>query len=251
MVCPKCQFEQSDSSRECMRCGIIFEKYREPQSPPQGSPLGTEPSQEQDPEVESPQGIFTKDLFFGVDLTINPLFFGGRVLLFLVLLIGSWKLISSSVESNYVASSFWHLVNLPFHEVGHILFRPFGRVMTSLGGSLAQLLMPLTCLTVFLIMTKDTFAGSVGLWWLGENFLDLAPYINDARILTLPLLGGNTGRSAPYGFHDWEFILKELGLLRYDHAFAQIAQKTGTAIMLIAFLWGGYILYKQFKNLDL
>ena len=124
------------------------------------------------------------------------------------------KFMLAPLETNYVGESFWHLINLPFHEAGHIIFRPFGRFMTSLGGSLAQLLMPLICLTVFLLKTKDTFAASFCLWWFGENFMDLAPYINDARTLTLPLLGGNTGRTSPYGFHDWEFILKESGLIR-------------------------------------
>jgi hypothetical protein len=234
-----------------MRCGIIFEKYLHHQRPPQSFQLKPEPSHDEEPEEKKERGIFTRDLFFDVDFNINPLFFGGRALLFLVLFIGGWKLIFSSVESNYVATSFWHLVNLPFHEAGHIFFRPFGRVMTSLGGSLSQLLMPLICLGVFIIMQRDTFAASVCLWWFGENFLDLAPYINDARSLTLPLLGGNTGRTAPYGFHDWEFILKELGLLRYDHALAQVAQKMGILIMLVALLWAGYILFKQYRNLDL
>jgi hypothetical protein len=103
----------------------------------------------------------------------------------------------------------------------------------------------------FLFFTRDPFAGSVAFWWFGQNFMDLAPYINDARAGVLPLLGGNTGRNAPYGFHDWEFILKESGLIRYDHAIAQISHKTGIVILLLAFLWGGYLLFRQFRNLDL
>jgi hypothetical protein len=79
--------------------------------------------------------------------------------------------------------------------------------------------------------------------------MDLAPYINDARSLTLPLLGGNTGRTSPYGFHDWEFILRETKLLRYDHVLANSADTLGTLLMICAFVWGGYILFKQYKNL--
>jgi hypothetical protein len=79
--------------------------------------------------------------------------------------------------------------------------------------------------------------------------MDLAPYINDARSLTLPLLGGNTGRTSPYGFHDWEFILQETRLLRYDHVLAKLADIFGTFLMILAFVWGGYILFKQYKNL--
>jgi len=108
--------------------------------------------------------------------------------------------------------------------------------------------MPLICLAVFLIKTRDTFAASFALWWTGENFMDLAPYIDDARSLTLPLLGGNTGQTSPYGFHDWEFILKETNLLRYDHVLANLAYSLGTVLMICAFAWGGYILFKQYKN---
>jgi hypothetical protein len=158
------------------------------------------------------------------------------------------RFILTPMDSDYVFDSFWHLVNLPFHEVGHIIFRPFGRLMTSLGGSIMQVLMPIICLVVFLVKTRDTFAASFALWWTGENFMDLAPYINDARSRTLPLLGGNTGRTSPYGFHDWEFILRETGLIRHDHTLAYFAYTLGTAMMLCAFAWGGYILYKQYKN---
>ena len=153
------------------------------------------------------------------------------------------------MKSNYVFESIWHMINLPFHEFGHILFRPFGRLMTSLGGSITQVLIPVICLAVFLIKTRDTFAASFALWWTGENFMGLAPYINDARSLTLPLLGGNTGRNSPYGFHDWEFILQETGLKRHDHFLANSAFNLGTVLMLCAFAWGGYILFKQYKNL--
>ena len=153
------------------------------------------------------------------------------------------------MKSNYVFESIWHMINLPFHEFGHILFRPFGRLMTSLGGSIAQVLMPVICLVVFLVKTRDTFAASFTLWWTGQNFMDLAPYINDARSLTLPLLGGNTGRTSPYGFHDWEFILQETKLLRHDHFLAHFAHILGTVLMLCAFAWGGYVLFKQYKSL--
>ena len=75
--------------------------------------------------------------------------------------------------------------------------------MTSLGGSLFQLFIPLVCLFALLVHARDTFGGAVALWWFGQNFFDLAPYINDARSLSLPPVGGNFGNSSPHGFHDW------------------------------------------------
>ena len=141
-----------------------------------------------------------------------------------------------------------HLVNLPFHEVGHIIFRPFGAFMTSLGGTLGQCLMPLICLSVLLLKTRDCFGAAMALWWFGQNLFDIAPYINDARSLSLPLVGGNFGYSSPYGFHDWEYLLTEMGLLRYDHLFAKSCIVVGTIVFTVSYLWGGIILYKQWKS---
>jgi hypothetical protein len=148
-----------------------------------------------------------------------------------------------------VGESFLHRVNLPFHEFGHLLFRPFGQWITSLGGTLGQLLMPAICGAVLLIQTRDPFGASVALWWFGENFLDIAPYINDARAGDLPLVGGNFGHSAPYGFHDWEYLLGETGLLHLDHHLAQTSRVLGGLILLLALTWGAWLLLRQFRHL--
>ena len=79
--------------------------------------------------------------------------------------------------------------------------------------------------------------------------MDLAPYINDARARKLLLLGGVTGRDVP-GYHDWEFILRKLGWLKWDHVLGNMAQGTGILLMAFTFGWGGYLLWKQYKNLD-
>ena len=246
MQCPKCSHTQSDQQTECLRCGIIFAKYREYQG---GSPQPSSLSGVKGDEA-SPIGEIIKEIFFYVKPDTNPLVFAGRILFFLVIIVWGLKFILTPLETNYAGESLWHYVNLPFHEAGHIIFRPLGRFMTSLGGSIAQLMMPFICLIAFLIKTRDPFAASFCLWWTGQNFIDLAPYINDARSLTLPLLGGNIGRNSPYGFHDWEFILKESGLIRYDHFLAGLSHSFGAVLMICAFIWGGYILFKQSKNLD-
>ncbi|WP_339137520.1 MAG: hypothetical protein WGN25_05565 [Candidatus Electrothrix sp. GW3-4] len=189
-----------------------------------------------------------KNLFFYVPLDMSFASLVGRLLILAILLIWGWKLIFASIASNAAGKSLLHLVNTPFHEAGHIFFRPLGSFLTSLGGTLGQLLMPLICMVVFLLQTRDTFAAAVGLWWLGENFLDIAPYIGDARAGVLPLLGGNTGHSSPYGFHDWEFLLTETGLLRYDLTLARLSHGFGSALMLLALAWGGYILWKAYNE---
>jgi hypothetical protein len=251
MICPRCRFEQPDGSIECQRCGIIFEKYQLRQN--QSSEEAAAPIlSEQPPITQSVKADLVnlfKDLLFHLGPDENGFYLGGRVVVLLVIMVWGLKLIFSTFESNYAGQTFLHMINLPFHEAGHILFSPFGRLMQSLGGSLMQLLVPLICLMAFLIQTRDPFAGSVALWWFGENLIDLAPYINDALALKLTLIGGFTGRELEYGFHDWEFILQEMGWLRYSHVLATTAHALGALVMLLAASWGGYLLFKQYKNL--
>jgi hypothetical protein len=189
-----------------------------------------------------------KDFFFSVGEKINPFVFAGRVFVFLITIIWGFKYITHSVNSNYAGESFLHNVSLPFHEAGHIILSPFGDFMGVLGGSLFQILIPAICMGAFL-KQSDVFGASISLWWIGQNFIDCAPYINDARAQVLVLLGGVTGQDAP-GYHDWNNILGTLGLLKLDHVIANISHWFGILLMLISFLWGGLLLRLQWKNID-
>ncbi len=152
----------------------------------------------------------------------------GRAALYLVLLIWGGRLMTSSIQSNYVGESFLHLINLPFHEAGHVIFSLFGRFLQYLGGTLGQWLVPFIVLCAFLAK-GNPFGAAVGLWWLGESFLDIAPYMDDARAGQLMLLGGVTG-SEVEDYHDWEVILSSLGWLQYDHLIARISFTIGSYI---------------------
>jgi len=189
-----------------------------------------------------------QDLVFYVEPEVNVFYFGGRFILYLVLLIYGFKFIFTSMEESYTVMPFMHLVNLPFHEAGHIIFMPFGRFIMFLGGTLAQLLMPCICMGALLLTTRNTLGASASLWWLGQNFMDIAPYINDSRALKLILIGGVTGREVDG--HDWENILGMLRWQQYDHILAHISYTIGIILMITSFIWGGYILYCQFKNVD-
>jgi hypothetical protein len=126
-----------------LKCGIIFGRY---QTAPlhKGASIATyeNPTEERD---------FFQSVVFLIEPRVNPFYFGGRVFVFLVLLIWGWKFILTPMATNYAGNSFFHLVNLPFHEAGHLFFQLFGRWMTSLGGTLGQLLIPLSCLLVLLL----------------------------------------------------------------------------------------------------
>ncbi len=139
------------------------------------------------------------------------------------------------------------MANLVFHEAGHILFLPFGSFMTSLGGSLTQFLVPLVCMATFIVKTRDLYAAAVALWWAGENLVNIAPYVADARALQLVLLGGHTG--AEVEGHDWEAILGALGWLPYDVALGRACLRAGVLVMVGAIAWGGWVLREQYRGI--
>lgn len=186
-----------------------------------------------------------------VEEKVNPFYFWGRAIVYTGILIWGWQFIRMdfTVDPFEIGNSYMHNINLIFHEAGHIIFMPFGWFMTILGGTLGQLLMPVIVMLVFLIKHHNNFAASVALWWLGQSFIDCAPYIDDALEQKLVLLGGHTGADAP-GNHDWNNILVEFNAVERHREFATMADMTGSSLILAAFVWGGVILFRQYQNLE-
>lgn len=135
-----------------------------------------------------------------------------------------------------VNQSFLHLPNLVFHEAGHVIFAPFGRFMTVLGGSLLQCLIPVIAAVSF-IRQEQPYSAAICGWWAGQNLVDLAPYIADARALRMVLLGGRTG--AEVEGHDWEYILTQLGVTHLDRGIGMTAYAIGLVIMIASLIYAG------------
>lgn len=240
LSCPKCGFVQP-AATACQACGVIFARIKQHTHPQ---------SSDGDSSVIPEEALQASTLR---QLLLTPrqrgnLALAGSAGLWLLMLVYGIYLVLAGVADNTAGESVLHLVNLPFHEAGHVLFRPFGQFMTTLGGTLGQLLVPLVCGSVLLLQQRDPFGAMVGCWWLGENLLDIAPYINDARAGVLPLVGGNFGHSSPYGFHDWEYLLTATGLLGQDHLLARLVHGSGGLIMLTALVWGGWLLATLWKR---
>jgi hypothetical protein len=159
----------------------------------------------------------------------------GRLAFLLLLVYWTWLFLAWPMREDVIGASFLHSINLPFHEAGHIVFSPFGDFMTTLGGSLMQVLVPIICGIAFLTTSPNPFGAAVMGWWAGENFLDVAIYINDARALQLTLIGGRTG--AEVEGHDWERILTMTNALHLDHRIANIAQAAGGLLMVACLAW--------------
>jgi hypothetical protein len=239
--CPKCHAERSPKAEECIRCGIIFSKYRPGVA---RAPISSSSSS----VARSQWFLMAKQWLIESDTTADSMTFYGRAAVFVAMVWGGWKFIVTPLETNCTGESFLHLINLPFHEAGHVIFIPFGRFMTILGGTLGQILMPIVCLGTFLLKTRDPFGASVALWWTAESMMDIAPYINDARALDLMLIGGVTGKETDG--HDWNNILTMLDLLEWDHRLAHLTYNIGILFMLGSFLWGSFLLLRHHRRLS-
>lgn len=121
--------------------------------------------------------------------------------------------------------------NLAFHEAGHPLFGLLGDRLTVYGGTLGQLLFPLTAGISF-YRQRATFSCAFAVLWLGENLFNIAVYMADARAQVLPLVGN--------GEHDWAEIFSRWGVLSWDSDIAGLVRMTGWLLIVGAGVWLWY-----------
>ena len=195
--------------------------------------------------MQSFKNKFFKKILY-IKKSENPLQLFAEVVGLLVLIFLTLKGFNNrlSIENPHGASSgLLHLINLVFHEAGHVLFIPFGIFIMKLGGTLMQCLVPLVLMIHFL-RDRSHFSASVMFWWFGQNFLDIAPYIFDAQRLSLTLIGGGTGRDDP-DFHDWFWLLNKMGVREHCESIALFVEKLGFLILLLAIVWAGLLIYER------
>lgn len=238
--CPKCDNEiDSESATRCPFCNFNLELLQ--------NPAKIKIFDDREIELEE-KGSFKNIFKFLLQPKprVDNAELSGRIGLYLIFLIWGAYFIFIDWQSEELASSFMHNINLVFHEAGHVLFRLFGEFMTVLGGSLFQLIIPFVIFFTLAFQNFDNLGASIGLWWFGQSLLDLSPYIGDARALQLMLITGGTGADMP-GTHDWEFILKETGLIKKDLVIANIAQLSGKGLIILSLIWGAYLLLQEHK----
>ncbi|MFA5939332.1 MAG: hypothetical protein WC809_08250 [Sinimarinibacterium sp.] len=253
--CPKCGYVRRPQDRsapgECPSCGVFYEKYRQRQLRlTQSVPHAPDDVRDARISASSLASRAWAALWTVPDRVDQTAFAGRCAALALVVVWGLWFAVQPW-SSEAIGSSFLHSVNLPFHEFGHVLFRPFGEWMTFLGGSLFQCLWPML-IGGYFVFKGQPFSASICLWWSGQNFIDVAPYIGDARALSLPLIGEWSEEMAEFRAyrHDWHNILASLGWLGHDHSLARLSKFTGVLIMLLSWIWGGLLLRRQYARLS-
>jgi hypothetical protein len=120
-------------------------------------------------------------------------------------------------------------IDLVIHEAGHFFFSLFGKFIYTLGGTMMQIILPSIIAAYFFRYNYRT-GVQFSLLWLGQNFINISVYAADARAQKLPLLGGEKV------YHDWHFLLRELGLLNSDYIVGYTFLGIAIFIFLVAVL---------------
>lgn len=251
-ICPKCRYQRQPTDHAvhadiCPNCSIVYSKWLAKQNALQASSADEERTDIED-DVDEEETLTLRQriiaAFFYVPEHVSSEVFWARVVTLILFALWGGYFITSGMDWETIGGSFMHNINLPFHEFGHIFFAPFGNFMMILGGSLFQVLLPLALMCVFVFKQHDTFAGSITLWWCGQSFIDLSPYISDAEYRGLPLVGGGGEES-----HDWGNLLTMMDVLEHTQFIAKTNFAIGSLIIITAVAWGAFILYQQKQHI--
>ena len=158
-----------------------------------------------------------------------------------------WK--DVSLAAGRPGSSFLHMALLPFHEAGHVLLRPFGALLQTLGGTLGQHALPVVA-GIALLRRGDAFGTALCLWLLGFSVIDMAVYMHDAFDPQLTLLDGRTG--AESDGHDWQNLFGDMGLLKRARGIARSFALLGALAMAAGLAWAALALRRRapFTNVE-
>lgn len=244
--CPKCGHAASQVDvlleERCPVCGVLFRKFLAAQA---GLPVRGVKAVELAHEESNRAGVL--NWLAGLLETPEE----GRevraavgAVLWMMAAWCTWRFFRFDIsDPGSMPLPFLHGAMVPFHEVGHIVFSPFGEFSHVAGGSLMQFLMPLGFGTYFVYWRGDNLAGWLMLSWEGMQWVDLAPYCYDAKNPVMILLTGRTGDT---GAHDYVDMLGDLGLLNHAHEVASLMKYFGVLLMLVALVWGGLLLWRAY-----
>ncbi len=131
-------------------------------------------------------------------------------------------------------------INLFIHEGGHGVFKVFGQFIYFLGGSLMQVILPVTAIVV-LLRTSGPRTLLATLFWLGQNLIDVAVYIDDAPKQQLTLI-------SRYAMHDWRWLCGYMGNLDSAGDIASVVSFFGILSLLGAIGFGAYYSFIDLRD---
>lgn len=120
------------------------------------------------------------------------------------------------------------LVDLGFHELGHLVTAPFGRTFSFFMGSGMQILVPAGLAGYFGLLRHDEMAAGLMVVWMGTSMQDVSVYVGDAPFQLLPLIGGE---------HDWAYLLGHWGVMNRAEDLAGMVWTLGLLAAIAGLAW--------------
>jgi hypothetical protein len=161
-----------------------------------------------------------------------------RVALLIALAWGDVRSLTDTETWNVFAG-----LTLAVHEGGHLLFGPFGEWLMVAGGSLTQVLAPVTA-AALLLRRGDRYGVAIVGTWIAYSLTNLAEYVGDARAMALQLVGFSDDP-----IHDWHYLLDSVNLLAYDTRLALLFRDLAWLVLLAAVTLAGLVLRRHARDL--
>lgn len=124
------------------------------------------------------------------------------------------------------------LVDLGFHELGHLVSFWLPDVATAAMGSVVQVAVPAGLAAYFGVWRREVPSATVMIAWAGSSARNVAVYIADAPVERLQLIGGD---------HDWAFIFHRFDAMAMAPRIADLVGFLGSLAMAVAFCWAASI----------
>jgi hypothetical protein len=239
-VCPKCGHAPLPADQAlpaaCPACGIVLAKFG-------GVPARASQADIEDDAPEA--GFFARWLLY-VPAEVSKANWYGRGAALAVLALYTFKIFhDTDIFYGDLGGFFLGKVILPWHEAGHVVFRPFGRFMTILGGTLGQHLFPIVLGAALLVKRRDPFGASLAFWLLGFSVIYTGWYMHDAGDPQAMTVSGLS--SADSDGHDFVNIFSDLGgwWLLHATSIGIVVGRIGEAMMCAGLGWGAYMVWLQ------
>lgn len=100
-----------------------------------------------------------------------------------------------------------------------------------------ELMVP-TVVTLHFLIRQEFFSVGFGLWWLSTALWGVGIYASDAQERMLPLITGDPES------HDWTYLLREMGILRYDDVVGGIFYALSFMVLILAL----FVFWKDLRN---
>lgn len=146
-------------------------------------------------------------------------------------------------------------LNFVFHEFGHLACRFTPQWIQVSAGTIAQLLLPIGAVRMF-VRQGDHVACCFGCCWLAISLMHTADYMSDARAMSGDMTMSAGFWSITSGqqvrpdelVHDWNYLLRSIGLLRWDTTLAACVRILAATIAVVAVVANAFMVWTAIAN---